>query len=290
MRSAEDPEPKSDGLACRYRLMDQRAEGTGTLTVQVTLNDGTLLERAVGAVGAEFAAMQSVDVPGGPSTASDRQTSSTWDYEGMLTPALYVGRAGHVGIQVAAGTRDIGRETLAAVALRVLDSMPDLPFALPVDPILAELNALMGESDAPRDTAGPDPCSLITRSEAEAVLGDLLVQPYRSNGGSALADDQGDSCAYYTRGHRAFVVRPMWTGGRVQFEMAASVEDAVGSAFVTVEMADTLEGAWDEVMGSGTTGVLRFLKGDAMLEVMYGTSSTDLGGATRLARTAMTRL
>jgi hypothetical protein len=53
--------------------------------------------------------------------------------------------------------------------------------------------------------------------------------------------------------------------------------------------ADTLEGPWDDVM-QDMHGMLRFLKGDRMLELTWVSSNTDRAGALRLATTAVGRL
>ena len=146
-----------------------------------------------------------------------------------------------------------------------------------------------GEPEPP--PSGPDPCGLITRSEAEAVLGQLVVEPYRSNEGTPLADPYGKGCSYLTAGHRALVLRPHWEGGKMLFGMARNLGGTVASALPEAgpdhESADTLDGPWDEAAGNGTTGDLYFLKGDRMLEVGYLTSSTGPAGAVRLARIAV---
>ena len=53
--------------------------------------------------------------------------------------------------------------------------------------------------------------------------------------------------------------------------------------------ADTLEGPWDDVM-QDMHGMLRFLKGDRMLEMTWVPSNTDRAGALRLAAAALGRL
>ncbi|MBA2459207.1 MAG: hypothetical protein H0V43_09680 [Gemmatimonadales bacterium] len=54
--------------------------------------------------------------------------------------------------------------------------------------------------------------------------------------------------------------------------------------------ADTLDdGPWDAA-AAGTDGTLLLLKGDALLELRYPTSSIDLAGALELGRLALPRL
>ena len=55
------------------------------------------------------------------------------------------------------------------------------------------------------------------------------------------------------------------------------------------DAADTLEGPWDEV-AIGVDGQVAMLTGDRMLEIAFLTSSTDITGAIRLARSALPRL
>ena len=118
---------------------------------------------------------------------------------------------------------------------RVRDRIPDLPF---VDPNAA--------SAVP---PGPDPCSVLSREEAEAVLGQLVVAPYRVREGGALADPGGRSCAYYTGKHRALVLTPHFSDGadEMRFVRARGGLGAVGVVDREAEAADTLEGPWDEV-------------------------------------------
>jgi hypothetical protein len=84
---------------------------------------------------------------------------------------------------------------------------------------------------------------------------------------------------------------PTWSQGQMTFKMAAGVGGVVANASgVDAGMAaDTLEGPWDDVM-QDMHGILRFLKGDRMLDVMWVTSSTDRAGALRLAAAAVGRL
>ena len=85
--------------------------------------------------------------------------------------STFEGRIGHVRVTVRErGTMSrplVLFEKKVALAARVRDRIPDLPFANP--------NASVAAAASP----GPDPCSIITRPEAEAVLGPLVVEPYR---------------------------------------------------------------------------------------------------------------
>jgi hypothetical protein len=201
-----------------------------------------------------------------------------WDYATSL-PGMrnFIGRSGTVIIWVTARTRGNSYSQLAELAARVRDAVPDLPFAHP------------DAAAAPR--GGPDPCSVLTREDAEPVLGTLLVAPYRVRSGSALADPGGDSCAYYTKGHHALVVTPHFSGGREELASVRGMGRMIGMVVEDKEAAaaDTLEGPWDEI-AIGIEGQLAMLKGDRLLEFAHLTSSTDAAGAIRLAGIALPHL
>ena len=196
-----------------------------------------------------------------------------WDY-GRALPGRpnFMGRAGTVMVDVEGGTHGMEDSILTALATRVRDRIPDLPF---VDP------------GGTRPVApGRDPCTVLSREEAEAVLGRLVVAPYRVAKGSALANPGGDSCAYYTGKHRALVLTPHRGVDEMRSVRAGGGLRAAGIRDGQAEGADTLEGPWDEV-AIGIDGQLVMLKGERMVEIAYLTSSTDLAGAIRLAGPAL---
>jgi hypothetical protein len=193
------------------------------------------------------------------------------------------GRIGHLVVSVDENSdliNAVAAEKKAALAARVRDRITDLPFAYP-----------FSGPGSPPPPSGPDPCGLVTRDEAEAVLGKLLAPPYRSHDGGPYAKPNGWSCAYYTAGHHVLVLTPHWERGKRTFEIGAGVGNLVTSVAADPdrESADTLDGPWDNVQ-LGLDGTLEFLKGDRLLEVEYLTSSTDASGAVKLARIALKRL
>jgi len=192
------------------------------------------------------------------------------------------GRIGHLTISVDEDAMfgAVPAEKKAALAARVRDRITDLPFTYPF--------AGPGPIEPP---SGPDPCSVLTREEAESVLGKMLAPPYRSHDGGPYARPNGSSCAYYTAGHHVLVLNPKWTRGKQAFEINRGVGSIVGSVAADPdrEKADTLDGPWDDAL-LGLDGTLVFLKGDQLLEVEYLTSSTDAAGAVKLARLALARL
>lgn len=198
-----------------------------------------------------------------------------WQYRRSLPgKPNFWGRAGTLIVSVQGGTHGMQDSVLALLATRVRDRIPDLPF---VDP-----------SEASVPLSGPDPCSLLSREDAEAVLGKLVLAPYRVREHTAMVDRNGESCAYYTGRHRALVVTPHLTDGQdeMRFVRGRGGLGAVGVVDKEAEAADTLEGAWDEV-AIAVTGELAALKGNRMVEIGYMTSATDLAGAMRLAGMAL---
>jgi hypothetical protein len=293
VRSAEQPEPRDDGNACLYRLAARPRLGGNGILVEVAPTAGVIYERVAGAMKEHFAAALRDGEPAAEPPKPAAAPDAGWDYTGHLPTGFvsYTGRLGHVSVHVVSQSHDVARARLAALAARIRDGIPDLPFQLPPDPMLEELKRMDGGGPEP-PPSGPDPCGLLTRAEAEAVLGTLVVAPYRSGG--PLVDSYGNSCTYFTAGHHALVLTPHWDTGKMMIGMARDVGGAVASVLPPAgpdrEAADTLEGPWDEAAANGTTGDLYFLKGDRMLEVGYLTSSTGSAGAVRLARVAVGRL
>jgi hypothetical protein len=201
-----------------------------------------------------------------------RKALNGWDW-----PATHGGRLGHIRItlRTLASDLDLQRDKLDTIAVRVRDRIPDRPFAM------------VGYSRSEER----DPCTLITRQEAESVLGPLLIAPYRTGGDGPLAYATGPNCGYYTAGHHVVIVTPHWTRGKT--EVAAN--NAIGGLISAVsgstegQSADTLEGPWDQAAMS-LDGRLMLLKGDRALEIAYRGSSTDESGALKLARIAIPRL
>ena len=136
----------------------------------------------------------------------------------------------------------------------------------------------------------PDPCGLLTRAEAEAVLGTLVADPYRSKQDTTVADPDGPSCVYATEGGRALVLTPEWTYGKMMLDTERMVAGLVQQVADVIDIeADTLEGLWDEAV-VGVSGDLVLRKGARSLTLRYLGSSTDAAGAIRLSGPALTRL
>jgi hypothetical protein len=202
-----------------------------------------------------------------------------WD-ETRLSPtgAVFSGRAGHVRVALRLQQLRIPPDTVVAVASRVRDRIPDGPIAHPA------------ADRSGRPPAGQDPCSVLTREEAEAVLGKLVVAPFRTRERTPLADPSGRSCAYLTPGHRVLVLTPTWEYGRMDLNAARMVGGIVRQvADLPGIEGDTLEGPWDEA-AVDLEGELLLLKGAHALGIRYRASSTGAAGAIRLAGPALQRL
>ena len=197
-----------------------------------------------------------------------------WD---VLLPAPYgfAGRIGHIQITVAGEAPDVPTDLAQALAARVRDRIPDLPF-----PATGR--------DWSLDREEKHPCSLLTRNEAEAVLGPLVVEPYRSSSEHPpLVIRDGHACAYFTPGHHVFVLLPTWTDGKESFKLQKGAGELLG--VVAPRENVVFKGPWDGAQ-VGIEGQLVFLKGDRLLEVHYLTSSTDRRGAVKLAAQAIERM
>jgi hypothetical protein len=267
VRSAENAVPQADGDGCMYQLKSSSAFSEGKVAIEVVADDAGAMQAGFSGVPDIEAVFKSKESHG------DSVVDGRWDFESGLPGGVSMMRKGRIVIQVFAyGKADEGK----ALAGAVLDGIPDLPFANdPADP-----NA---------KSEDPDPCSLITRAEAEAEIGPLTMAPYRSRESSAIAHGNGSSCSYYTGKHRALVVTPTYSGGSTQYKMMAGVGNMVSSVLGGAKAPDTLEGPWDQI-STNTMGALTFLKGDKMVEMQYKSSPADYAHAVKLARAAAARL
>lgn len=238
-------------------------------------------ERATGAVVGRFVKEALGNAAGGPADGGSEASppppvEDGWDRSGSGYAPF---RTGHLGVLVRSEGGQVSHEQKARLAALVRDRIPDLPFAS------ARGTTGLGT------TGDRDPCGLLAASEAETVLGKLVVPPYRSQEDTPLAEAGGTSCAYLTAGHHALVLSPTWEYGGTVVDAIRGVGGLMSGVVPELrdEAADTLDGPWDEA-GSDLTGGLYFLKGERVLVVHHVASSTDHDGAVRLARIAMERL
>jgi hypothetical protein len=271
--SVDDETPKPDGPACIYPLVPRQNVGEQSVIALELKTDGALgFENGVAFVGG--AGNGFLGKLGIKNADGAQHNVDGWDYIGGFTDIM-TARVGHLAI-AARWTRARGAaDSLVEVMTIMRDHIPDLPFAAPTK----------GSS---RDDG--DACALLTRGEAEAVLGTLTVEPYRSLNLTGLADEHGDACSYFTKRHHVLSIEPTWSQGKTLFRMTAGLTQGTQSKVkVAGESADTLEGPWDQA-GANLGGDLYFLKGDRMLAISYRASATDKAGAVKLASIALKRL
>ena len=220
-----------------------------------------------------------VDLVATPLASGTAEAKGGWDAVGSPgARSRFTGRIGHVTVGVVQNRLGLPVDTLAALAARVRDRIPDRPLAYP--------NARASASVPPDH----DPCSVLSAAEAEEVLGKLAAPPYRTHEGSPLADPAGVSCGYFTAGHRVLVLTPEWAYGQLTLNAERMGSNIVSQvADISDIVADTLEGPWDDAV-VGLSGDLIFTKGARSLSIGYRMSSTDAAGAIRLAGPALKRL
>ncbi|HUF35342.1 MAG TPA: hypothetical protein VMN37_05285 [Gemmatimonadales bacterium] len=270
-------------LGQEYTPMVDRRPTEPAVVIDVRLTAETAGERGL-AAGEEVAAGwagASIDT----AAAGKAARAGGWDFSrSPIAIALpgFLGRAGQLSVStMLQATPPVTDEMLARLAARVRDGIPDGPFR-PSD-------AREGSSGA--KARGPDPCSLLTRAEAEAVLGPLTQPPYRTAKDSPYPDPAGTTCAYRTRAHRVLGLTPYWSGGAMEAELARGGGGLISMVApgLSPETADTIEGPWEEALAD-PAGPLIFRAGDHAIAVAYLTSSTGAAGAVELARGAAGRL
>jgi hypothetical protein len=271
-RSAETPVPDADGRACLYAMPSSTESMPHVVAIQIVPDDRGTIESAL-------ELLPTADEPlvqrlkNAERASGDSLALGRWDYVSN-GPNFFNARAGRISFEIYA--EPIDRPKALELAGRILDSIPELPF----------------EDDYPIEPGppmAPDPCSLLTRGEAESVLGPLTVHPYRSRESTALVRGDGTSCTYFGRHHRALVITPTLTGGRVMFKMSSGINQTAARSLGNAQTPDTLDGPWDQ-LGRGMDGTLSLLTGDRILELQYLTSPADLARTLKLARTALPRL
>lgn len=266
VRSAETPRAAPDGSACRY---DLKSSGPLERNVAIELqpDESGVMQAAFMSLGRVEKELQGSEANG------DTLLDGRWDFVSAIPGGLTAAKTGRIGVLMITSL-DVTRQGMA-LAGAIVDRIPDLPFAIdPADPAIRP--------------EGPDPCGLITRAEAEAVLGPLVVAPYRSRKSSALVYGSGPSCAYFTGKHRAIVVTPRWRNGPNMFQMLGSVSAVVAGTLGDTAAPETIEGNWDQ-LATGQDGTLHVLKGEKMLSVRSKASAASYANAVQLARAALAR-
>lgn len=263
--------PQSGEDACLYLPAPVRNQPV-RVVLRIDPAGAQPLEQAEGMLGNLLARELS---DGAQRTAQRKKREDGWDFVGGTETIAW--RIGHMAVTISGnGNFLLQAKQLNALALMVRERLPDLPVAQPgIDP---------NGGGSP-----PDPCGLVERAEAEAILGKLTVEPYRSTEGTPLPDGDGSSCTYYTPGHHTLVITPTRGDAQTMFDMYAGAAAKMRGLTGGADAADPLDGPWDQA-AEGSTGAVYFLKGENMLEISYRMSSTDLAGTAQLAHKAIGRL
>jgi hypothetical protein len=133
-----------------------------------------------------------------------------------------------------------------------------------------------------------DPCILVSRAEAEKVMGPLMADPYRI-GGDKKPDPGGSACLYRSATGQSVKIEPTYSGGQMAMKMFRMTGGLTNQVLVDESgQADTLDGDWDDVRVD--FGMLHALKGDVMIEVDANSSKIGAFGAGQLADIAIKRL
>jgi hypothetical protein len=262
--SAENSRPSDMGDACLYEP-GSASDAPKAVIIQLIADESGAMQTA-------FAGMGNVEKEF-RGTSADLNAASAWDYVGAMPGGLIALRRGRVAVQMTASASMSDKGFALATAM--LQHMLDIPFA-------------SGSGDAAVPAQGPDPCRLVTRAEAEALLGSLIVAPYRSRKSTALAYGSGGSCSYFTGQHRALVVTPKESHGAQLFSMLGGSEAKVGGLLHTPNATRAPAGDWDR-MSIGIDGTLHALKNDKMLSVQFITSPADLNAAAKFVAIALAR-
>jgi hypothetical protein len=267
VRTADNTVPQADGDACLYEMKSNSEITKRVVGIELAPDDAGAIQTGFSGVPDIQAVFKDKESKG------DSLVDGKWDYVSGVPGGLTMARQGRITVQIFAwGEMEKGM----ALASAIIEKIPDLPFA-------------QDAADPTAESHDPNPCSLITQQEAEAVVGPLKMPPYRSRESSSLAHGNGSSCSYFTGKHRVFVVTPTYSGGAMQFKMMAGMGNLMSSVIGGAKAPDTLDGKWDQITTS-PTGALVFLKGDQMVEMQFKSSPTDFNGAAKLAQAAATRL
>jgi hypothetical protein len=261
--------PNPQGSACFYQLATHTEDEPAFVAVGVIVDGTATIEAGLGAGLSETG----LDSLGGTDAGYTKRGG--WDWKSDLGGAFKTARIGHLGIMSSIQGSRLSSEATDSLAAAIRDRIPDLPFGEP--------------SVATGGVTGANPCDLVTQAEAEAVLGTLLVAPYRSREDSPIAYANGKSCSFYTAGHHVLVLTPTREDGKMIFGMMSGLTQNVSDRLGASAVDDTLDGPWDQT-ARGIDGALYVLKGDQLLAIQYRTSTTNLSGALRIAAAALPRL
>jgi len=267
VRSAHDTTYDDHGTACiSVSYLRQKRPSADIFALEVITESALAFE--TGAATMNVAANNMLKLIGAKTADGAQHGVDGWDYLGAY-PREMTGRIGHIAIHADWSNwgLPLSLDSVEKLMTIVRDSIPDVPF----------------RAIGPGSKANGDPCSLLTRDEAESVLGKLTARPYESRELSPLGDKDGTGCSYYTKNHHVLSIRPWWSNGKAVFNVSALTNK------VDTGVLDRYTGEWDKV-GANAIDALYFLKDDRLLAVSWRMSSTDEAGSAKLASIAMKKL
>lgn len=136
-----------------------------------------------------------------------------------------------------------------------------------------------------------DPCRLVSRAEAERILGPLRHDAFRvSGGGNRVPNPTGKACFFEAKNGRRVIMDVDWTDGKQSMKIVGMMGSLVEQVISTDSgQADTLDAHWDELrMLPGNNIYAR--KGDQMVSLDYNGARIGLIGAAKFANIALDRM
>lgn len=249
-------------LACMVRFAPRPGVPAGSILAVEVLLDGAI-SFETGAAEMNGAAKNLLDLIGAKTADGAQHGVDGWDYLGAY-PREMTARIGHVAFHADWEGVAVSLDSVEKILVKMRDAMLDLPRTALIPGSVADEN---------------DPCSLVSRGEAESILGTLAVPPYESRDLSAFADTKGTGCSFYTKNHRVLSIRPWWSHG-------AAVFNVIGATKPIASPIVNNFNEWEKA-ASDPVGNFYFLKGDRLLGVTWKTSTTDQDGAIKIAAIAM---
>jgi len=149
-----------------------------------------------------------------------------------------------------------------------------------------------------KETATPDPCTLLSATEAQAYVGALTTPPFRSTD-DGVVDAAGDACTYHGAGAHQLVIARTGEGSAAAGKIVNDVPNMVGGALEKAGagnlaatahrvMADVPNGPWDTATWI-PGGTLLVTKGDAGANIDVSGSSGKQDDAIAIARLIVPR-
>ena len=108
----------------------------------------------------------------------------------------------------------------------------------------ARLAQMASQGGAVSAAGGNDPCTLVSRAEAEGLLGPLRHDPFRVNsGGNRVPEPNGGACFYEAANGRRVIMDVDWKDGQMGMRVVG-MGGRLAEQVITTDtgQADTLEG------------------------------------------------